>query len=151
MTNSTLIEAADRAYGLIAPHFAAELQKTPNDNEGAWIRAVAAAKETGAFDSVGWSLFPERFFSEYVKPLAIARIQKAEARCEQFTADITKILDTFSSDCPFFSDFVLDADGKPWPIPPSKMTVGDILAFVQHRYGEMFVGFCRQFDQLKVH
>jgi hypothetical protein len=77
--------------------------------------------------------------------------QQADAKCRRFLDDINQIVDTFSADCPFVADVVYDADGEPWPIPPSQMTVDDILHFVHVRYGELFVGFCRTFDQLKVH
>jgi hypothetical protein len=49
---------------------------------------------------------------------------------------------------PFFLVYV---DGKPWPIRPDQMTVGDILAYVHHRYGELFVGFCRQMPNFIIH
>jgi hypothetical protein len=75
----------------------------------------------------------------------------ADAKCRRFLTDINLIVDTFSADCPMWADAVFDADGEPWPVPPSQMTVADILTFVHQTYGELFVGFCRTFTQLKVH
>jgi hypothetical protein len=75
----------------------------------------------------------------------------AEAKCDRFCRDLDYIIDTFSADCPMRADVVLDADGKPWPVPPSQMGVGDILHFVHHVYGPLFLGFCRRFDVLRVH
>ena len=34
--------------------------------------------------------------------------------------------------------------GNVWPISPRNMTAGDILAYVYHRFGQLFVEFCRQ-------
>jgi hypothetical protein len=75
----------------------------------------------------------------------------AEAKCDRFLADINRIIDTYSTDCPFQPDVVYDQDGKPWPVRPSQMGVADILAFVHACYGELYVGFCRSFDALRVH
>ncbi len=67
----TLAAAAAQALNAIRPQFIAELKKLPHDPERAWRRALEKTKATGAFDGPGWRLFPARFFSEYVKPLAL--------------------------------------------------------------------------------
>ena len=81
----------------------------------------------------------------------LIRAAAADAKCDRFIADMNWIIDTFAADCPMRPDVVFDADGKPWPVPPSQMSVADILAFVHSVYGELFLGFCRRFEQLKVH
>jgi hypothetical protein len=73
---------------------------------------------------------------------------EADAKCARFERDMNWIIDTFGAG-PMWGDVVLDADGKPWPVPPSRMGGGDILAFVRQVYGPLFLGFCRSFDQLK--
>jgi hypothetical protein len=80
----------------------------------------------------------------------------AEAKCERFLADINKILDAglqpgSSPLADQLGDFVMDAGGELWPVRPSQMSVPDILTFVHRVYGELYVGFCRTFDQLRVH
>ncbi len=71
-TANTLVNtAAQAALKVIGPVFAAELKKTPDDAEAAWNRAVEIARDNGSFSAPGWSLFPARFFTDYVKPLAL--------------------------------------------------------------------------------
>jgi hypothetical protein len=75
-----------------------------------------------------------------------------DAKCKRFVADMNRIMEAFGGDFPAqLADYVLDADGKLWPVRPSQMGVGDILAFVHSVYGPTFLGFCRRFEQLKVH
>jgi hypothetical protein len=79
-----------------------------------------------------------------------AREQTALAKCADFELVLTKIINAgLEGPNPFF--LVYDLDGKPWPIRPDQMTVGDILAYVHSRFGELFLGFCRTFPQLIVH
>jgi hypothetical protein len=72
--------------------------------------------------------------------------RRALAKCADFESTVTEILNAFN---PFF--LVYDLDGKPWPLRPDQMTVGDILAFVHHKYGPLFLGFCRSFPEFTIH
>ena len=57
------------ALQTLGPAFAAELQKSPNDPEGAWKRALTQAEISGAFSGASWAAFPIRFFQGPVKQL----------------------------------------------------------------------------------
>jgi hypothetical protein len=57
------------AIQTLGPAFAAELQKSPNDPEGAWKRAWTQAEISGAFSGASWAAFPIRLFQGPVKQL----------------------------------------------------------------------------------
>jgi hypothetical protein len=61
--------AALSAAQTLGPAYAAELQKNPNDPEGAWNRAWRQAEITGTFSGAAWAAFPARFFQSPVKHL----------------------------------------------------------------------------------
>jgi hypothetical protein len=84
-----------------------------------------------------------------VDPIAAAT---ADAKCREFVEVINQIRDAglYETNRPF-PDCVFDADGKLWPIPPTRMTVGDIFEYVEHRFGSLFVGFCKSRDDFTVH
>jgi hypothetical protein len=79
--------AALSAAQTLGPAFHAELQRTPDDPEGAWRRAVRQAEISGAFSGAGWALFPVRFFQGPVKQLVFQTfgVQPALAVGEQAT------------------------------------------------------------------
>lgn len=60
-----------QAFAAIRPAFDAELKISPRDVDGAWGRAVEQTKAAGAFDAIGWRLYPDRFFHEVVKEHAL--------------------------------------------------------------------------------
>jgi len=82
--------AAGAALQKIAPAFQEELQKSPQDPDGAWNRAMQQAEISGAFSGLGWSLFPARFFSGPLKNLAFQTfgVQPAVGVAEQATQNI---------------------------------------------------------------
>jgi hypothetical protein len=61
--------AALSAAQTLGPVYAAELQKNPNDPEGAWDRAWKQAEISGVFTGASWAVFPARFFQSPVKQL----------------------------------------------------------------------------------
>jgi hypothetical protein len=61
--------AALSAAQTLGPVYAAELQKNPNDPEGAWDRAWKQAEISGVFSGGSWAVFPARFFQSPVKQL----------------------------------------------------------------------------------
>jgi hypothetical protein len=82
--------AALSAAQTLGPVYAAELQKNPNDPEGAWNRAWRQAEITGAFSGAAWAAFPARFFQSPVKHLVfqIFGAQPALAVGQRFTSNI---------------------------------------------------------------
>src|SRR6516162_4773992 len=70
LVGGTVGAAAGAALQKIAPAFQEELQKSPQDPDGAWNRAMQQAEISGAFSGLGWSLFPARFFSGPLKNFA---------------------------------------------------------------------------------
>lgn len=54
----------------IGPEFHRELQRTPNDPEGAYSRAVETSIATGAFSGASWAAFPAKFFNGPLKNIA---------------------------------------------------------------------------------
>jgi hypothetical protein len=54
----------------LGPSYLAELQRTPDDPDGAWDRAVHQAEVSGVFSGAAWTVFPARFFTGPVKNLA---------------------------------------------------------------------------------
>jgi hypothetical protein len=78
-----------------------------------------------------------------------AREKAALQKCASFEEVVTDIVHAgFEGETPFR---VHDRDGNLWRVPAHEMTVGEIIAFVHHHYGELFVEFCRTIQQLKVH
>jgi hypothetical protein len=57
------------AIQTLGPAFATELQRSPDDPEGAWSRAWTQAEISGAFSGASWAAFPVRFFQGPVKQL----------------------------------------------------------------------------------
>jgi len=53
--------AALGAAQTLGPVYAAELQKNPNDPEGAWNRAWRQAEISGTLSGAAWAVFPARF------------------------------------------------------------------------------------------
>ncbi len=76
----------------LGPAYTAELQKTPNDPEGAWSRAWKQAEISGAFSGASWAVFPARFFQGPVKHLVfqIFGAQPALAVGERVTRNIVE-------------------------------------------------------------
>jgi hypothetical protein len=76
----------------LGPAYAVELQKTPNDPEGAWNRAWRQAEISGAFSGASWAVFPARFFKGPVKQLVlrIFGAQPALAVAERATKNIVE-------------------------------------------------------------
>jgi hypothetical protein len=69
LIGGSLGAAALSAAQTLGPSYVAELQKTPNDPEGAWNRAWRQAEISGAFSGASWAVFPARFFQSPVKQL----------------------------------------------------------------------------------
>jgi hypothetical protein len=69
LIGGSLGAAALSAAQTLGPVYAAELQKSPNDPEGAWNRAWRQAEISGAFSGASWAAFPARFFQSPVKHL----------------------------------------------------------------------------------
>jgi hypothetical protein len=84
--------AALSATQTLGPAYAAELQKNPNDPEGAWNRAWTQAEISGAFSGASWAVFPARFFQGPVKQLVfqIFGAQPALAVAERATRNIVE-------------------------------------------------------------
>ena len=82
--------AALSAAQTLGPAYTTELQKTPNDPEGAWSRAWKQAEISSAFSGASWEVFPARFFQGPVKHLVfqIFGAQPALAMGERVTRNI---------------------------------------------------------------
>jgi hypothetical protein len=115
--------AAEQAYFLVGELFTDEIRKSPNDLDGAWARAVKAAKAAGLLDAQ----FPQGFFEGPVKEIALARIREAARLAKEFNKVVNELLDA------------------------GQMSPDEILERVERQFGPTFVGLCRQFDQFKVH
>ena len=92
LIGGSLGSAALSAVQTLGPAYRAELQKTPNDPEGAWSRAWKQAEISGAFSGASWSVFPARFFQGPVKHLVfqIFGAQPALAVGERVTRNIVE-------------------------------------------------------------
>jgi hypothetical protein len=92
IVGGSLGAAALSAAQTLGPAYAAELQKTPNDPEGAWNRAWRQAEISGAFSGASWAFFPARFFQGPVKQLVfqIFAAQPALAVAERGTRNIVE-------------------------------------------------------------
>jgi hypothetical protein len=92
LIGGSLGAAALSAAQTLGPAYAAELQKTPNDPEGAWNRAWRQAEISGAFSGASWAVFPARFFQGPVKQLVfqIFGAQPALAVGERATRNIVE-------------------------------------------------------------
>jgi hypothetical protein len=90
LIGGSLGAAALSAAQTLGPAYAAELQKTPNNPEGAWKRAWTQAEISGAFSGASWAVFPARFFQGPVKQLVfqIFGAQPALAVGERVTRNI---------------------------------------------------------------
>ena len=90
LIGGSLGTAAMSAAQTLGPSYVAELQKTPNDPEGAWSRAWRQAEISGAFSGASWAVFPARFFQGPVKQLVsqIFGVQPALAVGEKATRNI---------------------------------------------------------------
>ena len=90
LIGGSLGAAALSAAQTLGPSYVAELQKTPNDPEGAWDRAWKQAEISGAFSGASWAVFPARFFQNPVKQLVfqIFGAQPALAVGERATRNI---------------------------------------------------------------
>jgi filamentous hemagglutinin len=84
--------AALSAAQTLGPVYAAELQKNPNDPEGAWSRAWRQAEITGAFSGAAWAAFPARFFQSPVKQLVLQMfgVQPGLAVGQRVTSNIVE-------------------------------------------------------------
>lgn len=51
----------------LGPYYAAALEETPDDPDGAFDRAMTAAATSGAFSAAGWAMFPIRAFQGPIK------------------------------------------------------------------------------------
>jgi hypothetical protein len=82
--------AALSAAQTLGPVYAAELQKNPNDPEGAWDRAWKQAEISGAFSGAAWAAFPVRFFQSPVKQLVFQMFgaQPAHSVGQRVTSNI---------------------------------------------------------------
>lgn len=74
----------------IGPEFHRELQRTPNDPNGAWDRAVESSVAAGAFSGASWAAFPIKFFKGPLKNLAFQAfgIQPGISVAEQATKNV---------------------------------------------------------------
>jgi hypothetical protein len=92
LVGGSLGAAALSAAQTLGPAYTAELQKTPNDPEGAWSRAWKQAEISGAFSGASWSVFPAPFFQGPVKHLVfqIFGVQPALAVGERVTRNIVE-------------------------------------------------------------
>ncbi len=92
VVGGSLGAAALSAAQTLGPAYTAELQKTPNDPEGAWSRAWKQAEISGAFSGASWAVFPARFFQGPVKHLVfqIFGAQPALAMGERVTRNIVE-------------------------------------------------------------
>ncbi len=92
VVGGSLGAAALSAAQTLGPAYMAELQKTPNDPEGAWSRAWKQAEISGAFSGASWAVFPARFFQGPVKHLVfqIFGVQPALAVGERVTRNIVE-------------------------------------------------------------
>jgi hypothetical protein len=92
LIGGSLGAAALSAAQTLGPAYAAELQKTPNDREGAWNRAWRQAEISGAFSGASWAVFPARFFQGPVKQLVFQMFgaQPALAVGERATRNIVE-------------------------------------------------------------
>jgi hypothetical protein len=90
LIGGSLGAAAVSAAQTLGPAYAAELQKTPNDQEGAWQRAWTQAAISGVFSGAAWALFPARFFQGPVKQLVFQAfgVQPAVSVAEKATRNI---------------------------------------------------------------
>jgi hypothetical protein len=90
LIGGTLGAAALSAAQTLGPSYLAELQKTPNDPEGAWNRAWRQAEISGAFSGASWAVFPARFFQNPVKQLVFQMlgVQPALAVGERPTRNV---------------------------------------------------------------
>jgi hypothetical protein len=90
LIGGSLGAAALSAAQTLGPSYLAELQKTPNDPEGAWNRAWRQAEISGTFSGASWAVFPVRFFKGPVKQLVfqIFGAQPALAVGERATRNI---------------------------------------------------------------
>jgi hypothetical protein len=78
------------------------------------------------------------------------RERLALQQCALFEEIITEIINAgFEGSNPFLA--VRDINGELWPTAPRFMTRDNILEYVRHRFGELFVGFCLQMPQFIVH
>jgi hypothetical protein len=84
--------AALSAAQTLGPVYAAELQRNPNDPEGAWNRAWRQAEISGAFSGAAWAAFPARFFQSPVKQLVfqIFGVQPALTVGHRVTSNIAE-------------------------------------------------------------
>ena len=92
LVGGSLGAAALSAAQTLGPAYRAELQKTPNDPDGAWSRAWKQAEISGAFSGASWAVFPARFFQGPVKHLVfqIFGAQPALAVGERVTRNIVE-------------------------------------------------------------
>jgi hypothetical protein len=92
VVGGSLGAAALSAAQTLGPAYTAELQKTPNDPEGAWSRAWKQAEISGAFSGASWAVFPARFFQGPVKHLVfqIFGAQPALAVGERVTRNVVE-------------------------------------------------------------
>jgi hypothetical protein len=92
IVGGSLGAAALSAAQTLGPAFAAELQKNPNDPEGAWKRAWRQAEISGAFSGASWAVFPARFFQGPVKQLLFQTfaVQPAISVAERTTRNVVE-------------------------------------------------------------
>jgi hypothetical protein len=92
LVGGSLGAAALSATQTLGPAYAAELQKTPNDPEGAWNRAWGQAEISGTFSGASWAVFPALFFQGPVKQLVfqIFGAQPALAVAERAARNIVE-------------------------------------------------------------
>jgi hypothetical protein len=92
LIGGSLGAAALSAAQTLGPSYLGELQKTPNDPEGAWNRAWRQAEISGTFSGAAWALFPARFFQSPVKQFVFQMFgaQPALAAGERATRNIVE-------------------------------------------------------------
>jgi hypothetical protein len=80
----------------------------------------------------------------------VEREQIALDKCADYESTLTEI--TFAGlENPAVDFSIYDIDGKPWPIPPCRMTVRDIFQYVGVRFGPLFESFARQHPNFILH
>ncbi len=81
----------------------------------------------------------------------------AEAKCDEFCELATKICQaglTWPGESSFanaLNDFLPGDNGALWPQRPSGMSPAVAFAYIEHRFGSLFVGFAKTKPEFTVH
>lgn len=74
----------------LGPYYAAALEETPDDPDGAFDRAMTAAATSGAFSAAGWAMFPIRAFQGPIKNMLLQAfgVQPAVSVAHRATSNV---------------------------------------------------------------